>query len=84
MTSVVHQNLERGAAQPGIFKDLVSRPSGAIGLSLVIFHIALALSPSARSLSHLITSYKIPNAVSLTQFIGLALITWDGMCFPEL
>lgn len=26
-----------------VFKDLVSRPSGAIGLSLVIFHILLAL-----------------------------------------
>ena len=43
MTSVVHQNLRAGARAAGIFKDLVSRPSGAIGLSLVIFHVALAL-----------------------------------------
>jgi peptide/nickel transport system permease protein len=27
----------------GVFKDLVSRPSGAIGLCLVIFHVILAL-----------------------------------------
>ena len=43
MTSVVHQNLRAGGRAAGIFKDLVSRPSGAIGLSLVIFHVALAL-----------------------------------------
>ena len=43
MTSVVHQNLQAGSRAAGIFKDLVSRPSGAIGLSLVIFHVALAL-----------------------------------------
>tara|TARA_B100000035_G_scaffold250072_1_gene218999 strand:+ start:1792 stop:2676 length:885 start_codon:yes stop_codon:yes gene_type:complete len=43
MTSVVHQNLRAGGRATGIFKDLVSRPSGAIGLSLVIFHVALAL-----------------------------------------
>lgn len=43
MTSVVHQNLRSGSRAAGIFKDLVSRPSGAIGLSLVIFHVALAL-----------------------------------------
>ena len=43
MTSVVHQNLRAGSRAAGIFKDLVSRPSGAIGLSLVIFHVALAL-----------------------------------------
>ena len=43
MTSVVHQNLRAGSRAVGIFKDLVSRPSGAIGLSLVIFHVALAL-----------------------------------------
>ena len=43
MTSVVHQNLRAGSRAAGIVKDLVSRPSGAIGLSLVIFHVALAL-----------------------------------------
>ena len=43
MTSVVHQNLRAGSRAAGIFRDLVSRPSGAIGLSLVIFHVALAL-----------------------------------------
>ena len=43
MTSVVRQNLRAGGRAAGIFKDLVSRPSGAIGLSLVIFHVALAL-----------------------------------------
>ena len=43
MTSAVHQNLRAGSRAAGIFKDLVSRPSGAIGLSLVIFHVALAL-----------------------------------------
>ena len=43
MTSVVHQNLRSGSRAAGIFKDLVSRPSGAIGLSLVIFNVALAL-----------------------------------------
>ena len=43
MTSVVHQNLRAGSRAAGIFKDLVSRPSGAIGLSLVIFHVVLAL-----------------------------------------
>ena len=43
MTGVVHQNLRAGGRAAGIFKDLVSRPSGAIGLSLVIFHVALAL-----------------------------------------
>ena len=43
MTSLVHQNLRAGSRAAGIFKDLVSRPSGAIGLSLVIFHVALAL-----------------------------------------
>ena len=43
MTSVVHQNLRSGSRAAGIFKDLVSRSSGAIGLSLVIFHVALAL-----------------------------------------
>ena len=43
MTSVVHQNLRAGTRAAGIFRDLVSRPSGAIGLSLVIFHVALAL-----------------------------------------
>ena len=43
MTSVVHQNLRAGGRATGIFKDVVSRPSGAIGLSLVIFHVALAL-----------------------------------------
>jgi len=30
----------------GVFKDLVSRPSGAIGLCLVIFHVILALISS--------------------------------------
>ena len=43
MTSVAQQNLQTGSRGAGIFKDLVSRPSGAIGLSLVIFHVALAL-----------------------------------------
>lgn len=47
-----------------VFKDLVSRPSGAIGLSLVIFHILLAL------LSPFIVpfDYKLQNsALMLTQ-----------------
>ena len=43
MTDVAHQTLKAGSRAAGIFKDLVSRPSGAIGLSLVIFHVALAL-----------------------------------------
>lgn len=47
-----------------VFKDLVSRPSGAIGLSLVIFHILLAL------LSPFIVpfDYKLQNSdLMLTQ-----------------
>jgi len=47
-----------------VFKDLVSRPSGALGLSLVIFHILLAL------LSPFIVpfDYKLQNsALMLTQ-----------------
>ena len=43
MTSVAHQKLQNGSRAAVIFKDLVSRPSGAIGLSLVIFHVVLAL-----------------------------------------
>ena len=43
MTDVAHQTFQAGNRAAGIFKDLVSRPSGAIGLSLVIFHVALAL-----------------------------------------
>lgn len=43
MTDVAHQTSQAGSRAAGIFKDLVSRPSGAIGLSLVIFHVALAL-----------------------------------------
>ena len=64
MTSVVHQNLRAGGRAAGIFKDLVSRPSGAIGLSLVIFHVALAL------ISPLIIpfDYKLQNsALMLSQ-----------------
>ena len=64
MTSVVHQNLRAGGRAAGIFKDLVSRPSGAIGLSLVIFHVALALiSPSIIPFD-----YKLQNsALMLSQ-----------------
>ena len=43
MTSVAHQKPQTGSRAAVIFKDLVSRPSGAIGLSLVIFHVVLAL-----------------------------------------
>jgi len=37
--SVAHRDVRWIA----VFRDLVSRPSGAIGLSLVVFHIALAI-----------------------------------------
>ncbi len=43
MTSVAHRKLQTGSRVAVIFWDLVSRPSGAIGLSLVIFHVVLAL-----------------------------------------
>ena len=48
----------------GVFKDLVSRPSGAIGLSLVVFHIALAvISPFIAPFD-----YKLQNsALMLSQ-----------------
>ena len=64
MISVVHQNLRAGSRAAGIFKDLVSRPSGAIGLSLVIFHVVLAL------ISPLVVpfDYKLQNsALMLSQ-----------------
>ena len=43
MTSVAHPKLQTGSRAVVILKDLVSRPSGAIGLSLVTFHVGLAL-----------------------------------------
>ena len=43
MTSLAHQKLQTGSRAAVIFKDLVSRPSGAIGLSLVTFHVGLAI-----------------------------------------
>ena len=43
MTNVAHRKLQTGSRVAVIFWDLVSRPSGAIGLSLVIFHVVLAL-----------------------------------------
>ena len=43
MISVAHQKLQTRSRAAVIFKDLVSRPSGAIGLSLVVFHVGLAI-----------------------------------------
>ena len=43
MTSMTQDSLASSNRAAGIFKDLVSRPSGAIGLSLVMLHIALAI-----------------------------------------
>ena len=64
MTSMAHENLPSGNRAAGIFKDLVSRPSGAIGLSLVVFHVGLALiSPSVVPFD-----YKLQNsALMLSQ-----------------
>ena len=64
MTSVAHQKLQTGSRAAVIVKDLVSRPSGAIGLSLVIFHVTLAL------ISPLVVpfDYKLQNsALMLSQ-----------------
>jgi len=43
MAVITHDSTASGSRAIGVFKDLVSRPSGAIGLFLVIFHIILAL-----------------------------------------
>ena len=43
MAVITHDSTASGSRASGVFKDLVSRPSGAIGLFLVIFHIVLAL-----------------------------------------
>ncbi len=43
MAVITHNSTASGSRAIGVFKDLVSRPSGAIGLFLVIFHIVLAL-----------------------------------------
>ena len=43
MAVITHDSTTSGSRAIGVFKDLVSRPSGAIGLFLVIFHIVLAL-----------------------------------------
>jgi peptide/nickel transport system permease protein len=43
MAVITHYSTASGSRAIGVFKDLVSRPSGAIGLFLVIFHIVLAL-----------------------------------------
>jgi peptide/nickel transport system permease protein len=43
MAVITHDSTESGSRVIGVFKDLVSRPSGAIGLFIVIFHIVLAL-----------------------------------------
>jgi peptide/nickel transport system permease protein len=43
MAVITHDSTASGSRAIGVFKDLVSRPSGAIGLFLVIFHIVLAL-----------------------------------------
>ncbi|MDB2391304.1 ABC transporter permease [Alphaproteobacteria bacterium] len=43
MTSTVSDSTAPGNRAIAVFKDLVSRPSGAIGFSLVIFHVILAL-----------------------------------------
>ena len=43
MAVITHNSTASGSRAIGVFKDLVSRPSGAIGLFFVIFHIVLAL-----------------------------------------
>jgi peptide/nickel transport system permease protein len=43
MAVITHDSTVSGSRAIGVFKDLVSRPSGAIGIFLVIFHIVLAL-----------------------------------------
>ena len=43
MTVITGDSTASGSRATGVFKDLVSRPSGAIGLSLVLFHVILAL-----------------------------------------
>ena len=43
MAVITHDSTASGSRAIGVFKDLVSRPSGAIGLFFVIFHIVLAL-----------------------------------------
>ena len=43
MTVITGDSTAPGSRATGVFKDLVSRPSGAIGLSLVLFHVILAL-----------------------------------------
>ena len=43
MAVMVAQKTDSSIRAITVLKDLVSRPSGAIGLSLVLFHIALAL-----------------------------------------
>jgi peptide/nickel transport system permease protein len=43
MAVITHDSTASGSRAISVFKDLVSRPSGAIGLFLVIFHIVLAL-----------------------------------------
>ncbi len=43
MAVITHDSTASGSRAIGVFKDSVSRPSGAIGLFLVIFHIVLAL-----------------------------------------
>ena len=43
MAVITHDSTASGSRAISVFKDLVSRPSGAIGLFLVIFHIILAL-----------------------------------------
>ena len=43
MAVITYDSTASGSRAIGVFKDLVSRPSGAIGLFLVIFHIVLAL-----------------------------------------
>ena len=43
MTVITSGSTASGSRTIGIFKDLVSRPSGAIGLCLVVFHVILAL-----------------------------------------
>jgi peptide/nickel transport system permease protein len=64
MTSVAHQKLQTGSRAAVILKDLLSRPSGAIGLSLVAFHVGLAI------ISPLVVpfDYKLQNsALMLSQ-----------------
>ena len=43
MSVITHDSTASRSRAIGVFKDLVSRPSGAIGLFIVIFHIVLAL-----------------------------------------